>query len=207
LEDQGRTVQPEPVRGEKVPAAKPSEVMRPASEIPEHALRFVCAPSEWKVEEERALEEMIRQWHGGLPAPASQEIPGLIGGPVSLWAALPTGVARPVNISSPPGGGEGQRSQGFWLNVNAELVIYGATEPDARVTIAGRAIQLRPDGTFSYRFALPDGTYLLPVIAVSKADDARKAELGFSRWTKYTGEVGAHPQDPGLKSPSAEGVA
>jgi len=84
--------------------------------------------------------------------------------------------------------------------VNAELIIYGATEPDAQVTIGGRVIKLRPDGTFSFRFALPDGEYELPAVAVS-ADktDGRAAELKFSRSTEYRGDVGAHPQDPSLQ--------
>ena len=55
----------------------------------------------------------------------------------------------------------------FWLVVNAELIVYGATEPDAKVTIQGRPLQLRPDGTFSVRFALPDGRQVIPVKAVS----------------------------------------
>src|SRR5688500_20153543 len=34
----------------------------------------------------------------------------------------------------------------FWFKINAELIIYGATEPDAKVAIADRPIKLRPDG-------------------------------------------------------------
>jgi hypothetical protein len=87
--------------------------------------------------------------------------------------------------------------------VNAELIVYGATEPDARVTIGGRVIRLRPDGSFSYRFALPDGNYEMPIVAVSADQtDGRAAELKFSRSTEVRGDVGEHPQDPGL--PRAE---
>ncbi len=107
---------------------------------------------------------------------------------------------------SSPFGGEGKR-KGFWFNVNAELIIYGATEPDANVTIGGRKIQLRRDGTFSFRFALPDGNYDLPVQATSAdASDSRRAELKFSRATQYRGEVGQHPQDAKLKAPRVENV-
>jgi len=67
------------------------------------------------------------------------------------------------SFSSPFGGME---RKGFWFNVNAELIIYGATEPNAQVTIGGRVIKLRPDGTFSYRFALPDGQFGLPAMAI-----------------------------------------
>jgi hypothetical protein len=55
----------------------------------------------------------------------------------------------------------------FWLVVNCELIVYGATEPDAKLTVQGRPIQLRPDGTFSLRFSLPDGKQVIPVEAVS----------------------------------------
>jgi len=55
----------------------------------------------------------------------------------------------------------------FWLVVDCELIVYGATEPDAKVTVQGRSIKLRPDGTFSFRYALPDGQQVIPVHAVS----------------------------------------
>jgi len=55
----------------------------------------------------------------------------------------------------------------FWLVVNCELIVYGATEPDAKVTMQGKPIKLRPDGTFSARFALPDGMQTIPVEATS----------------------------------------
>ncbi len=59
------------------------------------------------------------------------------------------------------------KEQGFWFVVNTELIVYGATESSAKVTVQGRHIQLRPDGTFSLRFALPDGKQVIPVKAVS----------------------------------------
>ena len=91
---------------------------------------------------------------------------------------------------------------------DAELILYGATEPDAAVTVGGRTIKLRPDGTFSYRFALPDGHYELPAVATSAdGTDARRADLHFARSTEYSGEVGAHPQDAALKPPRVEYVA
>ena len=91
-----------------------------------------------------------------------------------------------AGISSP--GGEpslaaNRPPREFWLNVNAELVLYGATEPDARVAIAGQPIRLRPDGSFSYRFALLDGNYDMVVTAVSAHNDQRQVRLQFSRRT------------------------
>ncbi len=60
---------------------------------------------------------------------------------------------------------EKERGFSFWLN--CELIVYGGTKPDAEVTMMGKRIQLRPDGTFSARFALPDGVIDIPVKAVS----------------------------------------
>ena len=101
-----------------------------------------------------------------------------------------------------------EQQKGFWFNVNAELIIYGATERDATVTIGGRTIKLRPDGSFSYRFSLPDGQYELPAVATSSdGTDSRSAELKFMRGTQYRGHVEKHPQDPALKPPMAEHVA
>jgi hypothetical protein len=61
---------------------------------------------------------------------------------------------------------------------------------------------LQPDGSFRCRFALPDGFYELPVVAI-KADntEGRTAELSFSRGTTHCGSVGEAPQDPALSPP------
>ena len=56
----------------------------------------------------------------------------------------------------------------FWLVANCELIVYGATEPDAKLTVQGKMINLKPDGTFSLRFALPDGKQTIPIEATSK---------------------------------------
>lgn len=60
-----------------------------------------------------------------------------------------------------------QAARGFWLAADCELVLYGATEPGATLTVAGRPVELLPDGTFSLRFALPPGTVELPVRAIA----------------------------------------
>ncbi|MBF0291362.1 MAG: DUF4912 domain-containing protein [Nitrospinae bacterium] len=58
-----------------------------------------------------------------------------------------------------------QRKFFFWLD--CELIVYGGTEPDATVHMMGKKLTLRPDGTFSARFSLPDGLYDIPVTAQS----------------------------------------
>ncbi len=68
---------------------------------------------------------------------------------------------------SSPGGKQEAGERKFWLVVNAELIVYGATDPEAAVTVQGRPIKLREDGTFSLRFSLPDGEQVIPVKAIS----------------------------------------
>lgn len=59
------------------------------------------------------------------------------------------------------------KERSFWMKVDCELIVYGATEPDAKVTVQGKPVNLRPDGTFTLRFWLPDGKQCIPVKAVS----------------------------------------
>ncbi len=131
------------------------------------------------------------------PLPSSAE--GALAQPDAVDSSVPASEEIPAAPAPPPG---------FWFKVNAELIIYGSTERDARVTIAGRSVALRPDGSFSFRFALPDGDFTLPAVAVNAAGtDGRAAHLRFTRATVLTGEVGVHPQDTRLKPPVAAAIA
>ena len=154
------------------------------------------------------MDSVRRVWMGSLEITEliRRQLQQALSSAAAAQFSLPSAWSGAVSsISSPYGAKE--RRKGFWFNVNAELIIYGATEPDAEVTIGGRVIKLRPDGTFSYRFALPDGQYNLPAVATSAdGTDSRTAALKFSRTTRYQGEVGAHPQDARLKPPLIEHV-
>jgi hypothetical protein len=176
----------------------------------------------WTPAQERALTEVIsvraarQEWIDSLEITEfvkhliEREIPvapehATFPGPSSVALSISSLPGAEMETVSSPFGVEKPARQ-FWFNVNAELIIYGATEPSARVTIGGRPIRLRPDGSFSYRFALPDGAYELPAAATSVDNDIRQAALKFSRQTEYRGQVGAHPQDQSLKVPAPENV-
>ncbi len=60
-----------------------------------------------------------------------------------------------------------EKVAGFWFTLDCELIVYGATEPDATVTMQGRPVALRPDGTFTVRMALPDGVEEIETVATS----------------------------------------
>ncbi len=89
----------------------------------------------------------------------------------------------------------------FRMHVNAEVIFYGGTDPDAHVTIDGKPIVLGPDGTFHYHFVFPNEDYEIPIVAESPDGvEVRRAVLRFSRETLKTGDVRDTAQ-PDLGSP------
>ncbi|MGI8934017.1 MAG: DUF4912 domain-containing protein [Phormidesmis sp.] len=100
-----------------------------------------------------------------------------------LWA-LPT--ASGINMSgaglfasAPP-----VKPRKFWLIADAELIVYGATEPDATVTIDGQPITLNADGTFRFQMSFQDGVLRYPVVAVAKdGEQTRSIHMDFERQT------------------------
>lgn len=80
---------------------------------------------------------------------------------------------------------EKRKIKGFWLIADAELIIYGATEPTAKVKVQGEPVTLTPQGTFSMRFALPDGSQEIPIVAINEdGDDTRQIIITVKRVTK-----------------------
>jgi len=90
----------------------------------------------------------------------------------ALGGEMGSGAVGSLAISSPVGK---RQVRGFWFRVGTELIVYGATEPDAKVTLQGRPVKLNPDGTFSARFALPDGQQVIPAAAESKDGVEKRA--------------------------------
>jgi len=77
------------------------------------------------------------------------------------------------------------KSRKFWFQLDAELIVYGATEPNARVTLQGEPVKLRPDGTFTMRFSLPDSRQIIPAVAISPDGvEERTIVLAVERNTK-----------------------
>ena len=55
----------------------------------------------------------------------------------------------------------------FKLQVDAEMIVFGSTHPDAHVTLGSEPVKLRPDGTFTVRLSMPDRRQVIPVVASS----------------------------------------
>lgn len=62
----------------------------------------------------------------------------------------------------------------FWMKIGTELIVYGATEPDAAVKINNNQIKIMKDGTFSFRVNIADDRYAINVEGISKDGKLRK---------------------------------
>lgn len=69
--------------------------------------------------------------------------------------------------------------------VDAELLVYGVSDPHAHVTLQGEPVLLRSDGSFAVRMTLTDRRQVIPVVA-SSADgvEQRTIILAVERNTK-----------------------
>lgn len=73
----------------------------------------------------------------------------------------------------------------FHFEIDAELIVYGTTDPDAQVTLQEEAVPLRPDGTFTVRFSLPDARQIIRAVATSPDGvEERTVVLAVERNTK-----------------------
>ncbi|HXG13277.1 MAG TPA: DUF4912 domain-containing protein [Gemmataceae bacterium] len=94
-------------------------------------------------------------------------------------------LGSPAITSFGSGGLLGGRGRKFFFQLDAELIVYGATEPNARVTLQGEPVKLRPDGTFTMRFSLPDSRQIIPAVAISPDGiEERTIVLAVERNTK-----------------------
>jgi len=71
-------------------------------------------------------------------------------------------------LGAPAGASEERlMNRKFFFEIWTELLVYGRTEADAKVLLNEKDVKLNPDGTFSLRYALPDGEVPLKFIAKS----------------------------------------
>jgi hypothetical protein len=82
----------------------------------------------------------------------------------------------------------------FPFQVDAELIVYGMTAPNAHVTLRGEPVRVQPDGTFTVRFSLPNRRHVLPVVASSgDGVEERTIVLAVERNTKVMEPVIREP--------------
>ncbi|MCP9891760.1 DUF4912 domain-containing protein [Cyanobium sp. Aljojuca 7D2] len=76
------------------------------------------------------------------------------------------------------------RQRSFWLVADAELIVYGATEPSASLFIGDEQVPLSADGTFRMHVPFRDGQQLYPIRAIAAdGEQQRSIRLEFERRT------------------------
>ncbi|MBM5801742.1 MAG: DUF4912 domain-containing protein [Cyanobacteria bacterium K_DeepCast_35m_m2_023] len=76
------------------------------------------------------------------------------------------------------------RQRSFWLVADAELIVYGATEPSASLFIGDQEVPLSADGTFRVHVPFRDGEQLYPIRAIAAdGEQQRSIRMEFERRT------------------------
>jgi len=104
----------------------------------------------------------------------------------------------PASRSSMSGEGDDgeERVSDFQLEVDAEMIVYGATRPGSYVTLQGEPVKVQPDGTFRVRVDLPNKRQVLPIIASTPDGVERQTVvLAVERNTKSMEPVGRDAGD------------
>ena len=76
------------------------------------------------------------------------------------------------------------KNRSFWLVADAELIVYGATDPTGKLTIGGEEVPLASDGTFRIQVPFRDGTQKYDIKAVDSLGVQNKnISIKFNRIT------------------------
>ena len=76
------------------------------------------------------------------------------------------------------------QARSFWLVADAELIVYGATDPSAKLFIEDEEVPLANDGTFRLQVPFRDGIQNYSIKAIDKDGvDSRNITMKFERVT------------------------
>lgn len=78
----------------------------------------------------------------------------------------------------------------FDLEIEVEMIVYGATKAGAYVTLSGEPVKVREDGTFIVKMDFPDKRQIFPIVARTKDGvEQRTVALAVERNTKVMDPV------------------
>ncbi len=156
-----------------------NKIMEPL--LPPNPIQKRFAVSEQVAEAARVARSSFASLQHTVGSPASSAV---FGSGVGMWT-VPT-----VSGLTLSGIGFGSEvllpSRKFWLVADAELIIYGATEPDATVLVGGHPVKLNPDGTFRFQMSFQDGIIDYPIVAIAAdGQQTRSIQMKFERETPF----------------------
>ncbi len=145
---------------------------------------------------ERLYQSATSQWRRlGRGSEAFHEIDSAAGlhGGGAFWESGAGPWASGRNASGSGIGGVAPRQRSFWLVADAELIVYGATDPSARLSIGGEEVPLSADGTFRVQVPFRDGQQLYPIEAVA-ADGEQKRSITME-FRRSTPQADTNPRE------------
>ncbi len=143
-----------------------------------HERLYQTATTGW-----RRLGRGSEAFHG-LDDSDSAAAAGLSASGVGLWAS---------GRNASGAGGVAPRQRAFWLVADAELIVYGATDPSARLSIGDEEVPLSSDGTFRVQVPFRDGQQVYAIQAVA-ADGEQKRNITLE-FERSTPEDNSNPSD------------
>jgi hypothetical protein len=153
--------------------ALPGEIPIPMPEggtIGIHERLYQSATSRWRRLGNGSEAFHEQDFEAGNETAAGGQLSG-----VGLWAS---------GRSESGAGGVPTRQRAFWLVADAELIVYGATDPSARLTIGDKEVPLSSEGTFRIQVPFGDGQQIYPIEAVAAdGEQRRNITLEFRRTT------------------------
>ncbi|MFM8538562.1 MAG: DUF4912 domain-containing protein [Planctomycetaceae bacterium] len=102
-------------------------------------------------------------------------------------------VTSPRSTGPDDGDSEPTFRTNFQLDVDAEMVVYGVTQPDARVTLQGEPVRVQSDGTFRVRVDMPNKRQVLPLLAT--APDGGRRQMIVMAVERNTKSLEPHGRD------------
>jgi uncharacterized protein len=174
---------------ELVPPSRRMAIADPETSSTESSIHNQMTDLAAQAEAMRVAGSLMGEQHvaGSIPAGSIQHLETLSSyvfpSGVGMWA-MPnvsglnmSGIG--MGASMPPA-----QPRKFWLIADAELIVYGATEPDATVYVDGEPITLSPDGTFRFQMSFQDGQLRFPIVAVAAdGEQTRSVSMDFERQT------------------------
>ncbi|MBI1247456.1 DUF4912 domain-containing protein [bacterium] len=90
----------------------------------------------------------------------------------------------------------GKPNQDFDMNIEVEMIVYGATKAGSFVTLSGEPVKVREDGTFVVKMDFPDKRQIFPIVARSKDGlEQRTIALAVERNTKTMDPISHDPRE------------
>lgn len=127
---------------------------------------------------QRAMGGSVRRVGGG-----SELLQDLGGETTGMHSINDSGVGIWASGRTESGSGL-QRQRSFWLVADAELIVYGATDPAATLFIGDQQVPLEADGSFRVHVHFPDGEQHYPIRAIAAdGEQERSVRMQFQRST------------------------